>query len=78
MCRPSYDIIIVGAGIAGSSAALALAPAGYQILLVDRAVFPRDHEISLKLIGLVRAFPVTQAEATPIQGTEGGIRHRGR
>lgn len=36
-----YDIIIVGAGIAGTSSAIALAPEGYRILLLDRAVFPR-------------------------------------
>ncbi len=37
-----YDIVIVGAGIAGSSSAIALAPEGYRILLLDRALFPRD------------------------------------
>ena len=34
--------MIVGAGIAGASSAIALAPAGYRILLLDRALFPRD------------------------------------
>lgn len=38
----NYDIVIVGAGIAGSSSAIALAPEGYRILLLDRALFPRD------------------------------------
>ncbi|MFQ5757395.1 MAG: NAD(P)/FAD-dependent oxidoreductase [Acidiferrobacterales bacterium] len=37
-----HDIVIVGAGIAGSSSAIALAPEGYRILLLDRALFPRD------------------------------------
>jgi 2-polyprenyl-6-methoxyphenol hydroxylase-like FAD-dependent oxidoreductase len=37
-----YDIVIVGAGIAGSSSAIALAPDGYRILLLDQALFPRD------------------------------------
>lgn len=37
-----YDIIIVGGGVAGSCAATALAPYGYRILLLERAVFPRD------------------------------------
>ncbi len=36
-----YDIIIVGAGVAGSSSAIALALEGYRLLLLDRAVFPR-------------------------------------
>ncbi len=42
MLETTYDIIVVGAGIAGSSSAIALAPEGYRLLLVDRAVFPRD------------------------------------
>ena len=37
-----HDIVIVGAGVAGVSSAIALAPSGYRILLLDRAVFPRD------------------------------------
>lgn len=37
-----YDIAIVGASIAGASCAIALAPEGYRILLLDQAVFPRD------------------------------------
>ncbi|MCH8937336.1 MAG: NAD(P)/FAD-dependent oxidoreductase [Gemmatimonadetes bacterium] len=37
-----HDIVIVGAGIAGSSSAIALAPEGYRILLLDQALFPRD------------------------------------
>lgn len=36
-----YDIVIVGAGIAGSSSAIALAQEGYRILLLDRVLFPR-------------------------------------
>ncbi len=40
--RSKYDIVIVGASIAGASSAIALAPEGYRILLLDQAVFPRD------------------------------------
>ncbi len=36
------DVLIAGAGPAGSIAALVLARAGMRVLLVDRAVFPRD------------------------------------
>jgi 2-polyprenyl-6-methoxyphenol hydroxylase-like FAD-dependent oxidoreductase len=36
-----YDIIIVGAGVAGSSSAISLGQEGYRVLLLDRAVFPR-------------------------------------
>jgi flavin-dependent dehydrogenase len=38
----TYDAIIVGAGPAGSTAALALAREGASVLLLDRARFPRD------------------------------------
>jgi len=38
----SYDIIIVGAGPAGTSTALALADSGLKVALIDKANFPRD------------------------------------
>ncbi len=38
----TYDIIIIGAGPAGTSAALFLEKQGYQIALLDQARFPRD------------------------------------
>jgi len=38
----SYDIIIVGGGPAGASAALFLEKMGYHIVLLDQARFPRD------------------------------------
>lgn len=39
---PNWDVIVVGAGPAGSVAALELARRGVSVLLVDRAVFPRS------------------------------------
>lgn len=36
------DVIIVGAGIAGSVCAAYLARAGADVLLLDKAVYPRD------------------------------------
>ena len=38
----SYDIIIIGGGPAGASAALFLEKKGYRIALLDQARFPRD------------------------------------
>ena len=38
----SYDVVVVGAGPAGSTAAWRAASAGAKVLLVDKAVFPRD------------------------------------
>lgn len=37
-----YDVIVVGAGPAGCSAAHFLAQKGLNVILVDKAVFPRD------------------------------------
>ncbi len=37
-----YDIIIIGAGPAGTSAAILAAKKGYKVALLDKAVFPRD------------------------------------
>ena len=39
--RTDYDAIIVGAGPAGSSAAILLARAGWSIALVEKQRFPR-------------------------------------
>ncbi|MBD3333308.1 geranylgeranyl reductase family protein [candidate division GN15 bacterium] len=38
----TYDVLIVGAGPAGSSCAAYLARHGHRVLLVDRKAFPRD------------------------------------
>jgi geranylgeranyl reductase family protein len=38
----SADVVIVGAGPAGSAAALRIARQGFDVLLVDQARFPRD------------------------------------
>src|SRR5690554_6206636 len=37
-----YDVIIVGAGPAGSTLARALETSGKQVLIIDKAEFPRD------------------------------------
>jgi geranylgeranyl reductase family protein len=39
---PRFDVIVVGAGPAGSTTAYRLARAGARVYLVDRARFPRD------------------------------------
>ena len=38
----AYDVIVVGAGPAGSTAARELAARGLSVMLVDKAEFPRD------------------------------------
>lgn len=38
----SCDVLVIGAGPAGAAAAITLARAGREVMLVDKAVFPRD------------------------------------
>src|SRR5438270_8572546 len=42
MTAKIWDAVIVGAGPAGSAVAALLARAGFAVLLLDRAAFPRD------------------------------------
>jgi geranylgeranyl reductase family protein len=42
LVMPRYDVIVVGAGPAGSTTAYRLARAGARVCLLDRARFPRD------------------------------------
>jgi len=39
---PDVDVAVVGAGPAGTAAAITLARAGREVVLVDKATFPRD------------------------------------
>ena len=40
--KATYDVLVIGAGPAGSAAAVTAARAGASVLLVDKATFPRD------------------------------------
>lgn len=42
MASKSFDVIIVGAGPAGSACAIRCAQAGLKVLVIERAVFPRE------------------------------------
>ena len=53
-----YDVLVVGAGPAGSATAIHLARGGARVLLVDRASFPRDKPCGGGLTGrALRAAP---------------------
>jgi flavin-dependent dehydrogenase len=72
----STDVLIAGAGPAGSATATFLARAGYSVLAVDRAAFPRDKACSeymspeavrvLARLGVLE--PLEKAGAFPLEG----------
>ena len=41
-----FDAIIVGAGLAGSAAALKLAQAGLEVVVIDRGPYPGSKNLS--------------------------------
>ncbi len=62
-----HAVLVVGAGPAGATAARALALAGIPVLLIDRAVFPRNKPcgggVSLRVL---RRFPYLEAQLSRI------------
>ena len=42
MAEKSWDVIVIGAGPAGSAATINLVRSGWHVLLLDKAAFPRD------------------------------------
>ncbi|TXH26442.1 MAG: geranylgeranyl reductase family protein [Cyclobacteriaceae bacterium] len=42
MTAPDFDVAVIGAGPAGSTAALAMLNSGLRVALIDMATFPRD------------------------------------
>ena len=69
------DVIVVGAGPAGASAAYHCASAGLDVLLLDKASFPRD-----KICGdglTPRAVKELVAMGVPLRESDGWIRNKG-
>jgi geranylgeranyl reductase family protein len=59
----NYDIIVVGAGPAGATAAKFLAEKGIRVLLVDKSTFPRDKPCGGALsIRTLKRFPYISRE----------------
>jgi geranylgeranyl reductase family protein len=59
-----FDVLVVGAGPAGSATAIHLARAGARVLLVDRARFPRDKPCGGGLTG--RALRHVPVDVSPV------------
>jgi geranylgeranyl reductase family protein len=59
-----FDVLVVGGGPAGSTAAWRLADAGASVLLVDKATFPRDKPCGGGLT--TRAFKQCPVDPTPV------------
>jgi geranylgeranyl reductase family protein len=76
-----FDAIVVGAGPAGSTAAIRLAREGARVLLADRARFPRDKPCGGGLTGrAVRELPVDVAPVVEdvVRSLEVRLRYRRR
>ena len=76
-----WDVLVIGAGPAGSSAALHLARGGARVLLADRARFPRDKPCGGGLTGrALRAAPcaVDPVVEDVVDRFELGLRYRRR
>jgi geranylgeranyl reductase family protein len=59
-----FDVLVVGAGPAGSAAALQLARGGAQVLLAEKARFPRDKPCGGGLTG--RALRYAPCDVSPV------------
>jgi len=71
MDKKKYDVIIVGAGPAGSTAAKLIADEGFKVLLVDKAKFPRDKPCGGALTRrIVERFPHISENLQNLVGSE--------
>src|SRR3989442_16037296 len=72
-----HDVLIVGAGPAGSIAGLVLARGGVRVRIVDRAVFPRDKlcgdTVNPRTLARLRALGVADAIAARGLGVDGMV-----
>ena len=59
-----FDVLVVGGGPAGSTAAIRLADGGARVLIVDKATFPRDKPCGGGIT--TRAFTQCPVDVTPV------------
>ena len=77
--QPEWDVIVVGAGPAGASAARAAAEAGASVLLLDKARFPRYKTCGGGITGMSRAhLPASSLATVQEEITRVGFSHRMR
>src|SRR5437667_2037143 len=63
MSVPNVDVLIVGSGPSGSTAATALANLGHSVAIIDKALFPRHKTCASWINALAFSrFPHLQAE----------------
>jgi geranylgeranyl reductase family protein len=77
----TYDVAIVGAGPAGSTAAYRLATAGARVLLLDKATFPRDKPCGGGVTGRAARllpFSIEPVVEAVIERLDCGLRYRHR
>ena len=71
------DVVVVGAGPAGSAAAVALARDGREVLLLDKAAFPRDKPcgdlIGARAMAWARSLGITEEELAPYDRLVGAL-----
>jgi geranylgeranyl reductase family protein len=72
--KKKWDVIVVGAGPAGSAAAITLAGKGIEVLLLDKARFPRDKVcgdgIVTASLEIIRELGIRQNGFYPIHGVK--------
>ncbi len=77
MAGQTPDVIVVGAGPAGSAAAISLVRAGQRVLLLDRADFPRDKPcgdlIGARAMALARQLGIAEDTLAPYSRLDGAF-----
>lgn len=71
----SVEVVVIGAGPAGSAAAIALARSGREVVLLDRAAFPRDKPcgdlIGVRALVQARRLGIDEAALAPYPSLDG-------